>query len=104
MARVRNVLNDAAGTMTRVRSYYQDAFRRLYIQRNLLLHGGRFDSIALPGTMRTLPPLVAAGLDRLVHSAMQASPTDPSVWRPEQKTSSPLLGKPEARSIHRLLE
>lgn len=104
VARVRNVLNDAAGTMTRVRGYYQDAFRRLYMQRNLLLHGGRFDSVALPATMRTLPPLVAAGLDRLVHAAMQDSPTDPFGLAARAENELTLLGKPEARSIHRLLE
>lgn len=104
VARVRNALGDAAGTMDRVRGYYRDAFRRLYMQRNLLLHGGRFDSVALPATMRTLPPLVAAGLDRLVHGAMQDPPTDPFGLAARAENELTLLGKPEARSIHRMLE
>lgn len=104
VARVRNLLDDPAAAMSRVQGYYKDAFRRLYMQRNLLLHGGRFDSVALPATMRTLPPLVAAGLDRLVHAAMQSPSTDPFGLAARASNELALLGKNEARSIHRLLE
>jgi hypothetical protein len=104
VARVRNLLDDPAAAMRRVQGYYKDAFRRLYMQRNLLLHGGRFDSVALPATMRTLPPLVAAGLDRLVHAAMQSPSTDPFGLAARASNELALLGKNEARSIHRLLE
>lgn len=79
VARIRQQVADPMATTARVRGYYQDAFRRLYMQRNLLLHGGRCDSIALSATMRTLPALVAAGLDRLVHAAMQKPTTDPFI-------------------------
>lgn len=104
LARVRSLLDDPFAAMGRVRGYYQDAFRRLYMQRNLLLHGGRFDSVALPATMRTLPALVAVGLDRLVHAAMQQPTTDPFALAARAENELGLLGKGEARSIHRLLD
>jgi hypothetical protein len=35
--------------------------------RNVVLHGGSTSSIALDATLRTVAPLVGAGLDRIVH-------------------------------------
>jgi predicted nucleic acid-binding protein len=104
LARVRSLRADPSAAMERVRGYYKDAFRRLYMQRNLLLHGGRFDSIALPATMRTLPSLVAAGLDRLVHAAMQDPRTDPFDLSARADNEIALLGSMEARALHRLLD
>ncbi len=103
-ARVKSISVDPAGVMIRVKGYYQDAFRRLFNQRNLLLHGGRFDSVALPATMRTTPPLVAAGIDRLVHAAMQEQGTSPFGLAARAKNELSLLGKPGARAVHRLLD
>lgn len=43
------------------------SFRRLYRQRNLIIHGGKTDAVALNATLRTVAPLVGAGMDRIVH-------------------------------------
>lgn len=103
-ARVRSALADPAAVLARVRTYYMDAFRRLFNQRNLLLHGGRFNSVALPGTIRTVPPLVAAGLDRLVHAAMQESDLTTFGLAARAETEIELLATPGARRLHRLLD
>jgi hypothetical protein len=104
VARIRAIVADPAGVLRRVTGYYRDAFRRLFNQRNLLLHGGRFDSVALPATMRTAPPLVAAGIDRLVHAAMQGNGTTPFALAARAQNEMDLLGMPGARPVHRLLD
>ena len=55
--------------LRRVHTYLSDSFRRLYNQRNLLMHSGSFNSCALRPTLRTVPELVGAGLDRILHAA-----------------------------------
>jgi hypothetical protein len=102
--RVRSLLADPHTVVRRVEAYFQDAFRRLYVQRNLLLHGGRFDSVALPATMRTLPSLVGAGLDRIVHAAMQTPAVEPLQLAARAELEISLLSQPGARALHRLLE
>jgi hypothetical protein len=58
----RPVLNDVAGA-------FRIALRRLYRTRNIILHGGATQGVALEASLRTAAPLVGAGLDRVVHAA-----------------------------------
>lgn len=51
-----------------VQGYATDAVRRLYRNRNLVLHGGQTRAVALSATLRTAAPLVGAGIDRIVHA------------------------------------
>lgn len=44
------------------------SLRRLYRQRNLVVHGGQVHGIALAAALRTAAPLVGAGLDRVAHA------------------------------------
>lgn len=44
------------------------SLRRLYRQRNLVVHGGQVRSTALAAALRTASPLVGAGLDRITHA------------------------------------
>lgn len=60
-AQPRVVLND-------VREHAATAFRRLYRQRNLVLHWGKTDGVALRASLRTASPLVGAGIDRIIHA------------------------------------
>jgi hypothetical protein len=55
--RVRDLLADPHKAM----------FARLYRQRNLILHAGKTQAVALRSTLRTASPLVGAGLDRIAH-------------------------------------
>jgi hypothetical protein len=46
----------------------ETSLRRLYRQRNLVVHGGQVHGIALAAALRTASPLVGAGLDRITHA------------------------------------
>lgn len=102
--RIKMLLAAPSEVMTRMTQYFADAFRRLFNQRNLLLHGGRFDSVVLPATMRTVPALVAAGLDRIVYAAAQSDPTNPFGLAARAQNEIELLGTADARAMDRLLE
>lgn len=43
-------------------------FRRMYWLRNLILHWGKTDAVALRAGVRTTAPLVGEGMDRIVHA------------------------------------
>ncbi|MFI5911298.1 integrase [Dactylosporangium sp. NPDC051541] len=49
------------------------AMRRLYRTRNIVLHGGSTQGVALKAALRIAAPLVGAGLDRLTHAALVES-------------------------------
>lgn len=63
LANPRSELNDA------VRAF-RIALRRLYRTRNIVLHGGSTQGVALNAALRTAAPLVGAGLDRITHAVM----------------------------------
>ena len=65
--RVANILSSPAKVLNNVRAQAGSAFRRLYRQRNIVLHWGRTDSVALRASLRTAAPLVGAGMDRIAH-------------------------------------
>lgn len=46
------------------------SLRRLYRQRNLVVHGGQTAGFSLSIALKLAAPLVGAGLDRLTHSAL----------------------------------
>lgn len=56
----------------------ESSLRRLYRQRNIVLHGGSTQSVALSATLRTAAPLVGAGLDRVTYAYLSEgiSPLD----------------------------
>ncbi|MER6594201.1 hypothetical protein ABT214_20600 [Micromonospora purpureochromogenes] len=62
IAKPENILPKIVGQL-------EDSFRRLYRQRNLVVHAGDLTSVALRGTLRTVAPLVGAGIDRIVHAS-----------------------------------
>ncbi|MQA96660.1 MAG: hypothetical protein GEV11_19185 [Streptosporangiales bacterium] len=67
-ARAQALVVAPGPTLGRINRYLRASFRRLYRQRNVVLHGGSTRSIALTATVRTAGPLVGAALDRLAHS------------------------------------
>lgn len=68
LARMRSILANPRNKLADIQAYASDTFRRLYRQRNLVLHGGRTTAVALRATLRTSAPLVGAGIDRIVHA------------------------------------
>lgn len=66
-ARMQKILSDPRTELDVVRQNAEDALRRLYRQRNAVLHAGRTGAVALPSTLRVAAPLVGAGMDRIAH-------------------------------------
>lgn len=66
--RMRAILSNPSARLADIQLHAADAFRRLYRQRNLVLHGGKTSAIALRASLRTAAPLVGAGVDRIVHA------------------------------------
>lgn len=60
-------------TLLEVQAYAIDAVRRLYRNRNLVLHGGHTRAVTLSSSLRTVAPLVGAGVDRIVHAYITAA-------------------------------
>ncbi|TDC58980.1 hypothetical protein E1200_32670 [Actinomadura sp. GC306] len=65
--RMRGLTERPHATLGRVNGYLRGALRRLYRQRNIVLHGGSTRSVALRASLRTAGPLVGAALDRIAH-------------------------------------
>jgi hypothetical protein len=61
-----------------IRETICDSFHRLYRQRNLILHGGKLDGVALTPGLRTVAKLAGAGMDRITHGhyVQNLSPLD----------------------------
>jgi hypothetical protein len=68
IARMRKVLLAPAKAIKDVQEHATKAFRRLYRLRNLVLHQGKTDAVALNAALRTAAPLVGAGFDRVTHA------------------------------------
>lgn len=67
LRRVHKLLQAPSKGLADVQSHVADTFQRLYRQRNLILHGGKTNSVALRGSLRTAAKLVGAGMDRITH-------------------------------------
>jgi hypothetical protein len=63
--RMRDLFANPQDRLKTIRDHVNDTFTRLYRQRNLVLHAGRTQAVALRATLRTAAPLVGAGLDRI---------------------------------------
>ncbi|MFD1846964.1 hypothetical protein [Arthrobacter flavus] len=101
--RAHALAHEPKEVMGRIRGYYTDAFRRLYYQRNLVMHAGRFDSVSLSSTVRTLPILTAAGVDRIIRAHFANGGIDAIGLAARAKIELNLLGSDGARPIHRLI-
>lgn len=93
--RVKEITNNPSEVLKRVKGYAEESFRRLYRQRNLVLHAGKTDSVAMSSTLRTVPPLVGAGFDRLVHDALVIKKSKPLRLVARAQTELSLLREKE---------
>lgn len=66
--RMRDLLARPDVILKDIHDHATVAFRRFYRQRNLVLHSGKTDAVALRASLRTAAPLVGAGMDRIVHA------------------------------------
>lgn len=90
-------------TLREVEAHMQRATRRLYRHRNLLMHGGAVDVVSLPMTLRTVAPLLGAGLDRVTHAHL-TSALAPLDLAARARTSVDLAGTPDGKDLADLLE
>jgi hypothetical protein len=67
VARMGKLFRNPKGELETIREVISDSFHRLYRQRNLILHGGKLDSVALTPGLRTVAKLAGAGMDRVTH-------------------------------------
>ncbi len=88
----------------RIHSYYRSAFRRLYYQRNFIMHAAKFDSVSLPSTTRSTPQLVAAGVDRVVNARFSIRGVSPLGLAARAQNELALLATPGGRPLFALLE
>ncbi|MES2075438.1 MAG: integrase [Pseudomonadota bacterium] len=67
VTRMRKLFHSPKVELETIREVISDSFHRLYRQRNLILHGGKLDSVALTPGLRTVAKLAGAGMDRVTH-------------------------------------
>jgi hypothetical protein len=90
--------------LKRVRSYYNGVFRRLYYQRNFVMHAAKFDSVTLGVSVRTAPALIAAALDRVVNAQHGKMAVSPLALAARAENELGMVGKTGARPIYLLLD
>ena len=95
-ANSRPQLNDATST-------FEGVFRRLYRQRNVVVHGGSTASIGLEPALRIAAPLFGAGMDRLLHAHLTEG-LQPLELAARAENSLALGGDPDGPKVTRLLE
>lgn len=66
--RMRGVVAEPYLKLHDIQAHATNTLLRLYRQRNLVLHWGKTDAIALRASLRTAAPLVGAGMDRIAHA------------------------------------
>jgi len=65
---MRRLLAAPFASLQDIQQHVASVFRRLYRIRNLVLHGGLTDAVALSSALRAFAPLVGAGVDRIAHA------------------------------------
>jgi hypothetical protein len=75
MCRMQNVLANPRRELGQASATFKIAMRRLYRTRNIVLHGGSTQGVALNAALRIAAPLVGAGLDRITHADLSENLT-----------------------------
>ena len=69
-SRMKKLMTAPRATLRDVEAHVATAMRRLYRQRNIVMHGGSIATLTLESTLRTCAPLVGAALDRITHARL----------------------------------
>jgi hypothetical protein len=102
-ARMTALVASPQRSLLGVRAAVEGTLRRLYRQRNIVLHGGSTQAVALDATLRTCAPLVGAGLDRITHAYL-ADRVLPLTLAARAETRLALAGSKETALITDFLE
>ena len=100
---MRSLVTSPQRSLLGVRAAVEGTLRRLYRQRNIVLHGGSTQAVALDATLRTGAPLVGAGLDRIAHAYL-ADRVLPLTLAARAETRLALAGSKGTAQITDLLE
>jgi hypothetical protein len=103
VVRMEKMLRSPNSYLKDVKRLAAHAIRRLYRQRNLVMHWGHTTGIALEPCLRTAAPLVGAGMDRIVH-AWFASGTSPLELAARASVQLSLVGSDPRVELTSLLE
>jgi hypothetical protein len=68
--RTEKLIRNPRGGLLAIQRQAAASFRCLYRQRNLVVHGGQISGEALAATLRTVAPIIGAGLDRVTHASL----------------------------------
>ncbi|RZU60796.1 integrase [Zhihengliuella halotolerans] len=101
--RMLELIKDKTGTLKAVRRQMELAFRRLYRNRNIVVHGGAASAQTLAVAVRTTAPLVGAVLDRLVHAQLTDG-VEPLSLAARAELSLKKVDLGEGPPVHSLLE
>jgi hypothetical protein len=101
--RMSKVLGNPYKELGDVRVVFSGVLRRLYRQRNIVVHGGTTAAIALDAALRTAAPLVGAGLDRLLHAKLTLH-VDPLDLAARAENSLALVGDVLGPAVTQLLD
>jgi hypothetical protein len=102
-ARMRALISNPKPGLKDIYDHVQVAFRRLYRNRNLVLHWGKIDAVTLRATLRTTAPLVGAGMDRIAH-AFFVDNIEPLVLAAKASINLAAVGSTSGPSVVELLE
>jgi len=101
--RVQSALASPQIQVATIRDYLDSAFRRLYYQRNYIMHAAKFDSVSLVRATEMSPVLVAAGLEQIINAQTQGHWVSPGSLAARARNEISLLGGPAAKPIFTLL-
>ena len=103
--RIIAIIDQPREQLESIKRYLTESLRRLYNQRNSVMHSGSLRSPTLSATTRTAFSLVAAGLDRIVHAQLAANgQLEPASLVARAEVELRLAGGPAGRSLTSLLD
>lgn len=102
-ARMTDLVNQPRQTIQEISNLVNGSLRRLYRQRNIIVHGGTTHNPALAATLRTTAPLIGAGLDRITHAFLTEG-VDPLDLASRAQVRLASVAKSTWRPIVELLE
>ena len=101
--RLTQMVQTPGAALRDIRAHIESSVLRLYRVRNLVLHGGSVDAVALKACLRTVAPLVGAGLDRVAH-AWYVEGLAPIELAARAATRIELVGTSAGKNLCHLLE
>lgn len=99
--RMQQLIDAPKQVVGRVNGYMCGALRRLYRQRNIVLHGGSIQSVALRATLRTTAPLVGAALDSIAYGFFR-NDQSPLESAARSQLALKLVGETDGWDLHEL--